>query len=144
MSEQRTSVLEDLRQLALPEGRYMVMGSGILDALGIRPAEDVDLVVGDEVYESLAQQGWSQAIASNGSPRLEQGVFQVYDRWLDESEVKKLEQLLPDAQWVDGVAYNSLAKLVFYKQRRGRDKDLQDVELMKPYLDNPTSTRETA
>ena len=130
-----SQILAELHDLGLPEGSYMVMGSGILDVLGIREADDIDLVVTREVYEELREAGWAEAVASNGSERLEQGMFQVYNRWLDETKVKSLEELIVEADWVHEIAFNSLSKLAFYKRRRGRDKDLTDLHLIQNYLD---------
>ena len=128
------SVLGDLFDLNLPAGEFMVMGSGIMDALSIRPAQDVDLVVTDTVYDHLLRQGWDSRVASNGSVGIEHGVFQAYDHWMDESTVKTLEELLVDAEWVNGVPYNSLSKLALYKARRGRAKDFADLVLIENYL----------
>ena len=55
---------------------------------------------------------------------------------MDESRVKLLDELLIDAEWVDGIPYNSLAKLSLYKERRGRDKDVVDLELIKSYQES--------
>lgn len=110
------------------------MGSGVLEALGIRPAADLDLVVGSEVYARLVDEGWQQRTASNGAVGLQHNQFQVYDRWDDDGIIKNLEALLVDAEWIDGVAYNSLEKLVSSKVRRGREKDIEDVQRIRDYL----------
>lgn len=132
-----TSALDKLFELKLPTGSYMVMGSGILDALGIRRANDIDLVVSDELYKELKTAGWSDRTASNGATGLEHGVFQAYNHWLDETTVKTLDELLVDAEWVGEVPYNSLDKLIFYKTRRGNEKDLADLRLIEEYLNPP-------
>jgi hypothetical protein len=129
------SILGKLDKLGLPAGGYMVMGSGILDALGIRSASDVDLVVKGEVYAHLKDIGWKERVASNGSPGIEHDIFQAYDHWNDEGVVKTLEELILDAEWVNGRAYNSLAKLSLYKIRRGREKDIADLKLISWYLE---------
>lgn len=138
MSEAKTSqdhsVLDDLFALDLPPRQFMVMGSGIMDVLGIRKASDVDLVVSPSLYAQLKDQGWNERVASNGSTGIENSVFQAYDHWTDEKTVKKLDELLVDAQWVNGVAYNSLAKLSMYKARRGRAKDFADLLLIYEHL----------
>lgn len=135
MIEKEHSVLDELRDLDLPEGSYMVVGSGILDALGIRKAADVDLVVSDDVYNQLLESGWTKRIASNGSEGIEHGIFEAYDHWTDEGVVKKVDELLVDAEWVDGIPFNALARLALYKARRGRDKDLDDLKLIQRYLE---------
>jgi hypothetical protein len=133
MSDAPRSVLDDLRALELPKRSFMVMGSGILEALHIRQAEDVDMVVSDDMYDWLRASGWTERIASNGSVGIESGVFQAYNQWTDDLTIKKLPELLVDAQWVEGIPYNSLAKLALYKERRGRDKDMVDLELIKKF-----------
>lgn len=130
------SVLGELHELELPKGSYMVMGSGILDALGIRKAHDVDLVLSTDLYTELVADGWTEGTSSDGKPRLEHGMIEAYDRWTDEASVKTLDELLIDAEWVNGVPYNSLAKLSLYKARRGQDKDLADLALIQQYLDS--------
>lgn len=134
MNEPVPKSLELLDDLKLPPRQFMVMGSGILEALGIRDASDVDLVVNKDLYRTLSRSGWRNEITSNGTERLAHSIFQVYDRWFDETEVKDLDQLLFDAQWIDEVAFNSLRKLMIYKKRRAQEKDLLDVALIDDYL----------
>jgi len=130
------SVLNELEKLALPEGSFMVMGSGILDALGIRKAHDVDLVVSGELYLKLIADGWNEKVSSDGHHGIEQGVIEAYPDWTDDDDVvKTFEQMLAGAEWVKGVPYNSLAKLALYKQRRGQEKDLKDLQLIAVYLE---------
>lgn len=128
------AALNQLYRLALPDGSFMVMGSGILEALNIRMADDIDLVVRTDTYEHLIGQGWTTRVASNGAIGLESGIFQAYDAWNDEGTVKNIDELLVDAEWVHGVPFNSLAKLALYKKRRGRDKDLADLQLIERYI----------
>ncbi|HEY8886824.1 MAG TPA: hypothetical protein VIM31_05005 [Candidatus Microsaccharimonas sp.] len=130
------SVLSELEKLALPEGSYMVMGSGILEALGIRKSHDVDLVVSDEVYAKLLADGWNEKVSSDGHHGIEQGLVEAYSDWTDDDEtVKTVSELLVNAQWVNGVPFNSLAKLSLYKTRRGQEKDIADLALIQQYLD---------
>lgn len=130
------SVLDELDGLNLPEGEYMIMGSGILDALGIRKAHDVDMVVSDEAYAHLRSSGWADKVSSDGHVGIEYGVFEAYPDWTDDDRVvKKVDELLVGAEWVNGIPYNSLAKLSLYKTRRGQEKDLADLELIQRYLD---------
>jgi hypothetical protein len=127
------SVLKELTELNFPKGSYMVMGSGVLDVLGIRKAADVDLVVSNELYNQLKELGWQERTASNGTTGIEQGVVQAYNKWTDEVRVKTFEELIVDATWIDGVAYNSLEKLYRYKVNRGLDKDLKDLILIDEF-----------
>ena len=135
--EKEPSVPEQLKALELPVGESMVMGSGVLGALGIREARDADIVVSTRVYAQLREAGWRERVFRSGSIEqfgLEHGCFQVFSDWTDSDGVRKVvEELLSDADIIDGIAYNSLDKLYAYKLRRGLDKDLKDLELIKKF-----------
>lgn len=134
-SREEWTVLGELEKLALPKGSFMVMGSGILDALGIRKSHDIDLVVNDEVYETLLADGWNKKVASDGHQGIESGLIEAYNDWTDSDLlVKKVPELLVDAEWVNGVPFNSLAKLSLYKARRGQQKDFADLVLIHEYI----------
>jgi hypothetical protein len=133
---QEWTVMGELEKLALPENSFMVMGSGILDALGIRKSHDIDLVVSDEVYETLLADGWNKKVSSDGHEGIESGLMEAYNDWTDsDAKVKKIDELLLDAEWVNGVPFNSLAKLSLYKARRGQQKDFADLVLIQEYID---------
>jgi hypothetical protein len=133
---QEWTVMGELEKLALPENSFMVMGSGILDALGIRKSHDIDLVVSDEVYETLLADGWNKKVSSDGHEGIESGIMEAYNDWTDsDAKVKKIDELLLDAEWVNGVPFNSLAKLSLYKARRGQQKDFADLVLIQEYID---------
>ena len=44
---------ERVKDLGLPLGQLIVIGSGLLDQLGIRAASDIDLVVSNELFNAL-------------------------------------------------------------------------------------------
>ena len=52
-----------ISQLSLPDGSFMVVGSGLLDTLGIRAAGDIDLLVSHDVLVPVlfmsSSWGWS-------------------------------------------------------------------------------------
>ena len=47
-----------ISQLLLPDGSFMVVGSGLLDTLGIRAAGDIDLLVSHDVFNNLKHQNY--------------------------------------------------------------------------------------
>lgn len=136
-TEKEQTVLEQLNLLSLPEGEFMIMGSGILAALGIREARDADMVVSDKLYAQLRDCGWKERTFRSGDivqTGLEDGPFQVFRDWTDDDGRRKsLGDLLEDADVIDGIAYNSLDKLYAYKLRRRLDKDLKDLELINKF-----------
>jgi hypothetical protein len=53
MNQQFLILLEELKKLNLPLGQYAIFGSGILSALNIREASDLDIVVKSDIFEDL-------------------------------------------------------------------------------------------
>ncbi len=117
-----------IAELNLPENSYVVVGSGILGALGIRESSDIDLVVTEEAYDKVEKLGWQHGKWGE-KVVLQDGVFDVGKDWYGEHT----EDLLKRAQIIDGVPYLSLNEVYEWKRRRGQDKDLRDLKLIDNY-----------
>lgn len=64
------NIFEELKKLEIPKEDFVVLGSGILSALGIREAKDIDLLVKPELFEKLKKDGWHyEVIEIEGKPR---------------------------------------------------------------------------
>ena len=51
------TIISRIKQLRLPYGQYVVVGSGTLDALGIRQAADIDIAVLPALHTALRATG---------------------------------------------------------------------------------------
>ena len=47
------NIIKIIKDAKLPDGEYIVVGSGIMNALGIRDAEDIDLVISANLKPGL-------------------------------------------------------------------------------------------
>lgn len=115
--------------LNLPKDSFIVVGSGILQALGIRDSDDIDMVVSQEAFGKLDQAGWQHDKWSD-QVVLKRDEFDIGTTWAGE----KVGTLLQKATVVEGIPYLSLADLRAWKSNRGRPKDLRDIELIDDYL----------
>ena len=61
------NIREAISQLLLPDGSFMVVGSGLLDTLGIRAAGDIDLLVSHDVFNNLKHQNYKIQQHEDGS-----------------------------------------------------------------------------
>lgn len=67
MSLSADAVIGRVKALGLPRGSFVVIGSGILTALGIRQSSDIDLAVDGATYEMLAQSSeWNEEDTGHG------------------------------------------------------------------------------
>lgn len=131
------NIIEDVRKLNLPDGEYLVLGSGILGALGIREIGDIDLLVSSCVFDKLRAEGWDyDEIEIEGQMRehLSRGDVEVYrDFWYGGNHPDPAI-LIAGPEMIDGIPFLSLQKLAEIKRILARPKDLRDIELIETYL----------
>ena len=131
-------VIQEVNKLNLKDGEYIVVAGGILDALGIRVTKDVDLVVTDEVYERLKNEGWEEIERNYGEKKktvLVRGVYEIDTFWIDGSGKLSLEKLLKESQLVGGVTFVNLGMLLRWKKWANREKDQRDIKLIEQFLE---------
>lgn len=106
------NIIEEVRKLDLPQGEYLVLGSGILGALGIREIDDIDLLVSPSVFDKLRAKGWDyDEIEIEGQMRehLAHGDVEVYrDFWYGDNHPDPAT-LISDPYMIDGIPFFSEA-----------------------------------
>ena len=128
----------EIERLNLPQDEYVVLGSGILAALGIREASDVDILATSELFAKLkGDDAWVyQVVEVNGTPRekLTKGVAEVFKdfRWQGGSMSPK--DGIAQAVKINGINFLPLLRLREIKTQMGREKDVRDVALIDQYL----------
>lgn len=122
-------VFERCEALNLSPEKFVVEGSGILDALGIRESRDLDIVVEQPVFEELQQRGFVPKIKDK-DPYLAYGDTEV---WLS-FDGKGFAELMDEAVQIKGYNFTGLDMIKSWKQRRGLEKDKRDLILIEKYL----------
>jgi hypothetical protein len=90
----------------------------------------VDLVVSPEVYEQFKARGWKEFVHDDGKRLLTRHGYRIMLRWME----RDLNDLQQHAHIVQGITLMGLQDLIECKTKLGRKKDLQDVALIKKYL----------
>ena len=124
---------ERVKELGLPLDQIIIIGSGILDQLGIRQSADIDVAAGREALEEIARSdGWVRKLAKNQRQYLVKydGSVEIWDGWEIDGRIVEYDELLDYAVEYDGVKFVSLDFLRRWKNWRGREKDIQDVRLI--------------
>lgn len=115
--------------LNLPAGSYMVVGSGIMNVLGIRESEDIDLLVSEKTFSVIVSRGWRAETLKDGTIKLTDGVFDCVRDWYG----KSFEEMINRAEYIDDLAYMRLNDVCEWKQALGRQKDIADLRLIEEY-----------
>ena len=125
---------DKVKALNLPLDQIIVIGSGILDQLGIRPASDIDLAASPDLMKNLSEESGDWIKKFDDNQRFyfvkDDGSAEVWDGWEFDGQVVSYDDLLDYAVKYDGVRFVDLKFLRKWKSWRGREKDVRDVELI--------------
>ena len=137
MSERQPPVATILRETGLPLEDTIVIGSGILDKLGIREAHDIDVVVAPGVFAKLAGNA-AFTKKSNAQGDYYEGPYEleVWEYWANPTSGEPVyyNDLLEHTILIDSVRYVTLLYVREWKQAKGRPKDSQDILLIDEYI----------
>ena len=131
------NAIDEVKKLDLPAGEYLVCGSGIMSALGIRECSDIDLLVTPSLFEELKRRGWDYhevEIDGRSRPKLTYGPAEAYtELWYGNERVPG-DALIAEAEIIDGVPFQPLHELLKMKRAMNREKDRRDIESIEKYL----------
>ncbi len=129
-------IFEEVKKLNLPLGKYVVVGSGIMAAKRMRNINDIDLLVTEDVYEIISkQEGWTSEPKSDGWT-LTKGIYEIDKVFKYKEYNPGTDHLIKTAEIINGIPFMQLSELVKFKEILRREKDLEDIELIKKYLEN--------
>lgn len=125
---------DKVKALNLPLDQIIVIGSGILDQLGIRPASDIDLAASPDLMKKLSEESGDWIKKFDDNQRFyfvkDDGSAEVWDGWVFDGQTVSYDDLLDYAVEYDGVRFVDLEFLRKWKSWRSREKDVQDVKLI--------------
>ena len=125
---------DKVKALNLPLDQIIVIGSGILDQLGIRPASDIDLAASPDLMKKFSEESGDWIKKFDDNQRFyfvkDDGSAEVWDGWVFDGQAVSYVELLSQSVEYDGVRFVDLKFLRKWKSWRGREKDVRDVELI--------------
>lgn len=145
MDQLNSNFKNKLATLGLSARNSVVIGSGILDALGIRKSNDIDVVVDKETYAHLKESGRFQEERHYGRSVLVNDSFEVNTHWGVLGKDQTLSDLVEQSITIDDVCYIALDFLLAVKKswlqdNSVRQKDVDDVKLIEEYLARQKTT----
>lgn len=127
-----------VKTLNLPVGEYVVVG-GVMEAHGIRPAADIDIIVSPKLFEELVGRGWRvcdcEICKKNNKKMLKGDGVDIISEYSWENVYRVDAQvLIENADMINGIPFTQLTELLKWKRAAAREKDLQDANLIEDYL----------
>ena len=128
------NIIERVKKLNFPFGEYVIIGGGVLDALGIRATNDVDAAVTQKLFKELRATGEWEEEAKHGKIFLKRSDVDINPdiSWSEYPTTN--EEAISSAIVVDGIPFMNLEELKRFKLASGREKDITDIKLIEEYL----------
>ena len=128
------NIFEEVKKLNFSIGKYVVVGSGTMAAHNIRQAKDIDIVVVEELFSKCANNGWKEKMRPNGKKGLKRGNIEVYLDVNYGNYNPKTQDLIRNAEIINGIPFLRLEDLIKFKKEYNREKDIQDIQLIERHL----------
>lgn len=130
-------IFKEVKNLNLPLGEYVIVGSGPMAARGIRECKDIDILVSEKLFDSLKNKGWN-AVNLEWEGRkfttLKKGIFEVDKNFCTGKFNPDTNEVIKSADLINNIPFLPLSELIKFKKALGREKDLKDIELIKNHL----------
>ena len=131
-------IFDVLKELNLPYKKYVIVGGGVMEALGIKLTEDIDIVVTEEIFEKYIKSGnWIVSNTPKGSKKLKKYIdhprlkkIEIYLDVNSEDFTPTIEELIKRSITVKGFSFISLSDLINFKKAYRRPKDRIDLDLI--------------
>jgi hypothetical protein len=131
MDDTFRKLLDELIAIGMPSGDFAVFGSGAMAIRDLRGTDDLDVVARGEAWETAKRLGERRTSEFGDEIYVfSDGNIEITDRWGDWD----IDRLIDTADDFDGIRFVNLEITQQEKMRRGREKDLKDVELIGRYM----------
>lgn len=123
----------EVKKLGLPLGQYAITGSGALGIRNLRAIGDIDIIVAPKLWESLVKK--YGLVDKDGVKRvvIPGGLVEAFGEcsYAADTNAPTITDRIARAEQIDGLPFESLADVLYYKRKMGREKDLRDIRLIE-------------
>ncbi len=137
-------IFAEIKELNFPPNEYIVVGSAIMVAMGIRKTNDLDIVVTPKLFEKCKKEGWEiRSWTKHGIPGkewLKKGDIELYVQLSRKTGGISAKELLKNAVIVENIPFITLESLMDFKQEYGRPKDFDDIRMIREFLGKTSNT----
>lgn len=126
-------IFKKLKELDLPIGEYVVIGSGILAALNLREANDLDIAVSDKLFKELQSKPEFKTRIKYGKFFLHLDDVEIISRLNWEHYPTIINEAINSALMINDFPFLNIEETIKFKRAMGRKKDFKDIELLENF-----------
>lgn len=130
-----------IKTLNLPIGQYAITGSGALGIRNLRAIGDIDIIVTPELWTilemrySVTDENNVKKIVFPGGIIEALGENSFYAEEKDK-DAPTIKTRIANADMIEGLPFESLEHVLYYKRKIGREKDKQDIMMIEMLQSN--------
>jgi hypothetical protein len=122
-----------VRALNLPLGKYALFGSAPLGVRNLRDCHDIDIIMTEDTWNEYQNKtGWTTRTRPSGDNYLEWEDIELCKNWWPGTW--NIQQLIDNAEIIDGLPFVRLEDVIRWKRSRGREKDSKDIVIIENFL----------
>lgn len=118
-----------IKELHLPDGKYLLSGSLPLGIRNLRKCRDIDIIVAEDIWDGYKKMGWEIKEISCGTKYLQKDDIELWKDWVLDYDTNIIEE----AEIIDNLPFMSLKRTVEWKNITKRKKDLEDIKIIEQY-----------
>lgn len=127
---------DHLRTFKLPLGQYAIISSGPLGIRNLREIQDIDLIVAPRLWDPLAAQFGIVEEEGIKKIRFPGDIVEAFSAGSfadNPAGAPSLAERIAQAEIIEGLPFESLEHVLFFKRYWGREKDLKDIQLIEAW-----------
>jgi hypothetical protein len=132
------NIYQKVKKLNLPKGKYAVGSGSALEGYGIRKCNDIDILVTKDIYLNLKKKGWKETTLPNGLTSLIKEPYEIAANINYNEYQTPTWHLIKTANIIKGIPFINLREIIKFKKEMNRDKDKEDIKLIKNYFRSQT------
>jgi len=127
-------LLEELKKMNLPKGKFAIFGSGPMGPAGLKEPGDLDVIVTKDIFDDLRKRpDFKLGEKKSNDEYLERDGIEFYENWYP-GEEWDIEKLIDEAEIISDLPFVKLDKVLKWKKIHNREKDQKDIKLIENYL----------
>ncbi len=127
-------LFDAIRELNLPIDQYAITGSGPIGIRNLREIGDLDIIVTKELWDTLSKE--YPIAKQEGVQKLQfpSGVVEALKEYPLEEGGPTNDERIAQAEIIEGLPFESLEHVLYFKNKMGRDKDQGDIQLIMEHF----------
>jgi hypothetical protein len=128
-----------LKKLELPTDQYVIIGSGALGIRNIKEIGDIDIMVSPELWITLSKK--YEITNENGVKKIifPDGIIEAFYEGSfytapEDLQAPSIPSRIENAELIEGLPFDSIETVLYYKRKNGREKDLKDILLIEQWM----------